>query len=201
VARAKSRGGHERPVPGSTADLTPDADPESVARAIALRLLTMAPRTRAQLGEAMARKGVPGEVAEAVLDRFEEVCLVDDEEFARQWVHTRHTGRGLARRALGHELRQRGVEDETVREALGSIDDEAELAAARELVRRRLPAVAGDDPARRIRRLAGLLARKGYGSGVTMRAIREVTADEGDGEDDGGYGGDDVAVSPGTVLE
>ena len=158
---------------------TPDqeADPESVARAIALRQLTLAPRTRAQLSTAMARRGVPDDVAQRVLDRFEEVKLVDDTDFARQWVQTRQAGRGLARRALSHELRERGVAAETVRAAVGEIGDEDELEAARDLVRRRLPAMRGDDPARRTRRLAGMLARRGYGQSVALRAIREVSGE------------------------
>jgi regulatory protein len=146
----------------------------------------MAPRTRAQLSDAMARRGVPDEVAETVLDRFEEVRLVDDEDFARQWVETRHVGRGLSRRALRYELRERGVAAETVEEAVEQIDAEAELEAARELVRRRLPGMRSDDPARRTRRLAGMLARKGYSAGVAFRAIREVVgegASDADGAD------------------
>ncbi len=176
--RRRSGGGHDEPVPGSAADLTPDADPVSVARNIALRQLTMGPRTRAQLADAMARRGVEEDVAASVLDRFEEVALVDDEEFARQWVHSRHAGRGLARRALSHELRRRGVDDDTVRAAVEEIGADDELAAARELVRRRSAAMAGDDPVRRARRLAGMLARKGYPAGVAFQAIREVTGEE-----------------------
>jgi regulatory protein len=167
------------------ADQAADADPESVARGIALRQLALAPRTRAQLAEAMGRRGVPDDVIERVLDRFEEVQLVDDGEFARQWVQTRHAGRGLARRALSHELRRRGVDEEISREAVGTIGDDDELAAARELVRRRWSATAGDDPARRARRLAGMLARKGYSAGLAYRAIREV-ADEKGGDPDAG---------------
>jgi regulatory protein len=97
----------------------------------------------------MARRGVPDEVAEAVLDRFEEVCLIDDEEYARQWVQTRHAGRGLARRALRHELRARGVPEEMAEAAVEEISPQEELEAARQLVRRRLPGMASDDPARR----------------------------------------------------
>jgi len=150
------------------------SDPAELARAIALRQLAAGPRTRAQLAMAMARRGVAPDVIEAVLDRFEEVDLVDDAEFARQWVTTRHAGRGLARRALAYELRHRGVADQAVREAVDLLDPGSELATARELVRRRLAAGADEDPQRRIRRLAGLLARKGYGAGVAHRVIREV---------------------------
>jgi regulatory protein len=155
-----------------------------VARSIALRQLTSGPRTRAQLAAAMKRRHVPEDVAEAVLDRFEDVSLVDDEEFARQWVTTRHVGRGLARRALSYELRQRGVAADVVRDAVSELTADDELAAARDLVRRRAPAMRADDPARRTRRLAGMLARKGYSGAVAMRAIREELGAAGDDAED-----------------
>ena len=166
----------DQPTPGSLADASPEADPESVARALVLRRLTTSAATRAQLAALLARRGVPDEVAERVLDRFGEVDLIDDAAYARAWVESRHTGRGLARRALAYELRQRGVGDVDVAEALEAVDDDSELAAARELVRRRLPATAGLDRATRTRRLAGLLARKGYSGGVAMRVVREALA-------------------------
>lgn len=174
--RSGAGSGQAAPDPGSVADLAPDADPEAVARAIALRQLTAAPRTRAQLADALDRRGVPHEVAHALLDRFEEVDLVDDEQFSRMWVRSRHAGRGLSKRALAHELRTRGVADDTIREAVDEITADDELAAARELVRRRLPGMRGADPQRRIRRLAGMLARKGYGPGVARQAIGEELA-------------------------
>src|SRR3954466_11079789 len=105
--------GPDAPVPGGAADSTPDADPESVARAIVLRQLTMAPRSRAQLADKLAERGADEAVAERVLDRFEEVGLVDDEAFAQLLVRSQRAGRGLGRRALAHELRRKGVEHET----------------------------------------------------------------------------------------
>jgi regulatory protein len=189
--RRRSTGtGHDAPVPGTAADLTPDADPESVARAIVLRKLTAAPRTRSQLADALARGGVPDDVGDATLDRFEELGLVDDSEFARQWARTRQLGRGLARRALAYELRQRGVDDDVVKAALDDPELADELESARELVRRRLATSgaggaggAGRDPERRRRRLLGMLARKGYGQGVAARAVREVLGEDGAGAD------------------
>lgn len=158
------------------ADASPEADPESVARTLVLRRLTTSAATRAQLAALLARRGVPDEVAERVLDRLGEVDLIDDAAYARAWVESRHSGRGLARRALAYELRQRGVADADAADALESVDAERELAAARELVRRRLPATEGLDPVARARRLAGLLARKGYSGGLAMRVVREALA-------------------------
>lgn len=157
----------------------PDADPESVARTICLRLLTAAPRTRAQLAEALGRRQVPPAAAEAVLDRLTAVGLIDDEAFAAAWVQSRHRGRGLARRALAAELRQRGVAAAAVTEAVQALDAEQERQTARELVRRRVAATANLPTSTRVRRLAGLLARKGYPAGLAGEVIREALRGEG----------------------
>ncbi|WP_406317694.1 recombination regulator RecX [Streptosporangium sp. NBC_01639] len=166
------------PVDGSPASQGPPADPRAVARAICLRLLTMAPRTRAQLAEALRKREVPDEAAEAVLERFSEVGLIDDEAFAAAWVSSRHAGRGLARRALASELRHRGVDEETVKEAMEQLDPEQEVETARRLVARKLPSTRGLDTAVRTRRLAGMLARKGYGPGLAFRVVREALESE-----------------------
>ena len=93
-------------------------DPEARARQICLRLLTLAPRTRAQLAEALRKRGIADEVAEDVLGRFTDVGLIDDAAFARSWVESRHYSRGLAGRALSAELKQRGVGGEEIRAAI-----------------------------------------------------------------------------------
>jgi Uncharacterized protein conserved in bacteria len=174
------------PDEGSPASRGPDADPEAVARNICLRLLTAAPRTRAQLADALRRRGVPEEAAEAVLARFQEVGLIDDVAFAEAWVSSRHAGRGLGRKALAAELRHRGVADDTVREAVGHLDPEEELKTARRLVARRLPATRGLPTAARTRRLAGMLARKGYSPGLAYRVVREALEAEPESEGRGG---------------
>ncbi len=170
---ARRRSARDRD-PDATRDDGSDADPESVARAICLRLLTMGPKTRAQLADAMRAKDVPVEIADGVLDRFGDVGLIDDQAFAAMWVSSRHLGRGLGRRALTQELRHRGVDDETVAEAVGAVSDADEHAAARDLVARRLPSLARYDKPTQVRRLVGLLQRKGYGGGLAFAVVREV---------------------------
>jgi regulatory protein len=184
--QASARGGRfagaNEPTPGGAADDTPDADPESVARAIVLRQLTMAPRSRAQLAEKLAQRGAPPEVAERVLDRFEQVGLIDDVAFAEMLVRSQRASRGLGRRGLAHELRRKGVDDETAEQVLEQVDDEAEQEAARALVQRRIASSRGLERDRRTARLAGMLARKGYPSGLAMRVVREaLDAEEGRG--------------------
>jgi regulatory protein len=154
----------------------PDADPESVARTIALTMLERQPRTRAELARGMARRGVPEDAAAAVLDRFTDVGLIDDEAFAQAWVDSRHAGRGLGRRALSAELRRRGVDDAVAKEAVAPVSAEDEERAARALVERRLRAMTSVPYEAKIRRLVGMLARKGFGQGLALRVVRDVLA-------------------------
>ena len=154
-------------------------DPEEAARQICLRLLTAGPRTRAQLASALSRRRVPDEIAEAVLGRFAEVRLIDDAAFAQAWVETRHHGRGLARRALSAELRQRGVAAEEIRTAVGSLGDADELATARRLVAKRIGASRGRPLPARVRHLVGILARKGYPAGLAYQVVREALEQDG----------------------
>ncbi|WP_454049117.1 RecX family transcriptional regulator [Cellulomonas sp. Marseille-Q8402] len=162
----------EPPEDGAAAQ---DAEPdhESVARTVALRLLTGAPKSRAQLAEAMARREVPEEVADRVLDRFTEVGLVDDVAYAEMLVRSRHTERGLSRRALAQELRRRGVDDEIAQEALEQVDDADEEQAARALARKKLRGTRGLDRETRLRRAYGALGRRGYGGSLVSRVVRE----------------------------
>jgi regulatory protein len=150
------------------------SDPESVARGICLRALTGAPKTRQQLAELLAGRGVPDDAAESVLDRFTEVGLIDDAAFARAWVSSRQAGRGLARRALSAELRAKGVDSEVAAEAVEAVDDDDEREAARRLVERKAGAMRRLDRATATRRLMGMLARKGYSGGMAAAVIRDV---------------------------
>jgi regulatory protein len=163
-----------------------DPGSEEAARVICLRLLTSAPRTRAQLATALRKRKIPDEVAESVLGRFAEVGLIDDAAFARAWVESRHHGRGLARRALSAKLRQRGVPDGEVRSAVGMLGPQDELDAARRLVARRVAATRGKPMPTRARQLMGMLARKGYPAGLAAQVVREaLEQDQQDGPEPG----------------
>lgn len=150
----------------------PDADPESVARAILLRRLTDQPRSRAELAESLARKLVPDNVAGRVLDRFEEVGLIDDEDFARSWVQSRQRSKGIASKVLAMELRRKGVDDDTSREVLAELDPDVERQNAHRLVQKKLRSMSGLDSTTQIRRLTGMLARKGYAPQVAFDVVR-----------------------------
>jgi regulatory protein len=181
MTRHRQPSGSPSEAAGTSPAEAQDGDPEARARQICLRLLTISPKTRAQLAAALDRRGIPAEAAGAVLARFADVGLIDDAAFARAWVESRHHSRGLAGRALSAELKQRGVAPDEIKAAIDEgLSPEDELAAARRLVAARLPGTRGQPAPQRMRRLAGQLARKGYPAGLAFRVIREAMEDEED---------------------
>lgn len=184
--------GPEEPLP-ETAVGDAEPDPEEVARSILLRQLTAAPKSRQQLAEKLAAKNVPEKVATAVLDRFEDVNLINDEEFARMWVRSRQQGKGLARGALRRELRAKGINGDEAEQALDTVSDEDERQAAERLVEKklrtqRIPTGSGpEERAERdkiVRRLVSMLARKGYSPGLGFDVVKELMAVQIENDED-----------------
>ena len=177
--RRTSGGRHGVGTPGTSSQAR-SADPVEVARQICLHQLEFAPRTRAELATVLRKKGVDDEVADSVLSRFAEVGIIDDALFAQMWVRSRHGGRGLARRALAQELRRKGVDDDSIDDAVATLDPQQEADTARALVERKLRTTTGQPTEARVRRLAGMLARKGYPAGLAFRVVKQVLAEEGE---------------------
>ena len=162
------------PPPEDVETAVPEADAESVARAIVLRQLSMAPRSRAQLEKKLRQRGCEDDVAAKVLDRMAEVGLIDDEAYAQMLVRSKQSDKGLARRALAHELRKQGIDQEIADEALGQVGAGDERLRAEQLVAKKLRSMRGLAPEVQTRRLAGLLARKGYSGEVAWQFIRDA---------------------------
>lgn len=153
----------------------PAADPREVAREIALRLLTVKSRTRAELLAGLAKRGVPDAVASDVVERFEELKLVDDAEYARAWAQGQQR-RMKSARVLKQELRRKGVDDEILDDTFASVDADDDYAAAYALARKKLRTLASLEPQVRDRRLAGALARRGFAPDVCWRAMKDALA-------------------------
>jgi regulatory protein len=154
---------------------------EEQARNLCLRLLTARARTRAELAAQLTKRGYPDDVGERVLDRLADVGLVDDQDFAQQWVRSRHLNAGKGKRALAAELRTKGVDDEVITEALADVDADAERVRAERLVadklRRERLGDAADD-AKVTRRLVGMLARRGYHQSMAFDVVKVALASE-----------------------
>ena len=165
------------PTSGSLADLQAEADPAQAARTIVLRRLTAAPRTYAQLRDGLLERGFDISVITQVLDRYVEVGLINDAEFAEMWVRSRHSIRGNARSVLRRELRDKGVPTDEAETALATITDEAERERAGDLVRRKLASTSRLEHQARVRRLTSMLARRGYPPGICFGVVKEVLDD------------------------
>jgi regulatory protein len=156
-----------------------EASREEQARSLCLRLLTARARTRAELAGQLAKRGYPDDVSTHVLDRLAEVGLIDDVDFAEQWVRSRRENAGKGKRALAAELRTKGVDTEVITATLADIDAGAERERAERLVtdklrRERLT----DDDAKLARRLVGMLARRGYSQTMAFDVVKAALANE-----------------------
>ncbi len=157
---------------------TSEPSREEQARALCLRLLTARSRTRAELLGQLARRGYPDDVSARVLDRLARVGLVDDADFAEQWVASRRAKAGKSRRALAAELRTKGVDNDVISAALAGIDAAAERDRAEELVRTKLRRDTLSDEAKVTRRLVAMLARRGYSQNLACEVVLSELAAE-----------------------
>lgn len=169
----------------STSESTEDpARRAEQARALCMRLLTARARTRAELEGRLAKRGYPDDISAQVLDRLAEVGLIDDEDFAEQWVRSRRDNAGKGKRALAAELRTKGLDSEVITAALAGIDAAAERTRAEQLVRDKLRREKLGDPGDRdtenkvARRLVGMLARRGYSQSMALDIVTTELANE-----------------------
>lgn len=174
----------------STSEATTDAaeleDPATVAKRVTqaqdvcVRLLGVRARTRAELVERLTQRGYTDEVIDVVLGRLTRAGLIDDAEFAAEWVRSRQTYAGKGKRALAVELRKKGVAAEIIEDSLAEIDADTERRRAEELVvaRLRREKLADGDDVKVTRRLVGMLARRGYSSGLAFDVVKVALAGE-----------------------
>jgi regulatory protein len=127
----------------------------------------------------MAKRDVPDDVIDAVLNRFEEVGLVNDAAFADMLVRTRYSERGLVGQALALELRRRGIDQATAAQAMSQVGPEDEANRARSLAAKKLVATRGLAAEMRLRRAVAQLARKGYSPGLAFEVVKKLLAEEG----------------------
>lgn len=151
------------------------------AKQVLLRRLSHAPRTRKELAKDLKDKDISDEVANLALDRFEEVGLINDQVLASNYVSSQHERKGLGKNALRQQLRAKGVSDDVALDALSQISDDQEFQAAFALACKKIRSLQKDDAKTQLRKIVGVLARKGYSSNLAFRVAKEVIADLPDG--------------------
>jgi regulatory protein len=152
---------------------------EEQARALCLRLLTARSRTRAELSGQLAKRGYPDDISARVLDRLAVVGLVNDTDFAEQWVRSRRANTGKSKHALTAELQTKGVDNDVITTVLAGIDAGVERQRAEQLVRARLQReTLGENDGRLSRKLVALLARRGYSPTMAYDVVSTELATE-----------------------
>lgn len=129
----------------------------------ALRYLQRTPHSRKQLAIKLARREYTPAMIDAALDDLVRLGYVNDEQFAAgraaAAAQQRHHG---PRRALA-ELAKAGVAPAVAQQAVHSVFTQTDsLAVARALAEKQAPRLRKLDPLAARRRLAGMLARRGF---------------------------------------
>ncbi len=108
---------------------------------------------------------------EQTLERLQEAGLANDNQFARVWVENRNTFRPRSRRVLAMELRQKGLDDETVQSATADVDDDA---LAYESAIKRANRFKSLEWSEFRKKLSEYLARRGFSYSVIAPIVSKV---------------------------
>lgn len=165
----------------STSDLPPLAPEAHQAAVAALRLLRYRPRSEHELREKLLTREHPSDAVDEAVERIRVWGLVDDADFAAEWVRGRRRRRGRSRGGLERELREKGVSETHIEGAVADIDESDDRRQAAELVRARLSRKpvdpgAGADVQGERRRLVAFLARRGYPTGLSVAVVNAELA-------------------------
>lgn len=152
---------------------------KSKVRERALRLLDQRDRSRHELHQRLVDAEFPEATVVAVLDDLVNAGLIDDARFATEWVRQRHARRGKSARVLDMELQRKGVADVDRQEALEQIDESDEEVIARQLAAKKARSVKsvperGPERDKALRRIVGVLARRGFPEGMALRIAIEA---------------------------
>lgn len=127
----------------------------------ALSRLESCARTEQDMRIALSRKGYVDLAVDRVLMRLTRAGLLNDQEYAQRFVESR-AHRPVGRYQISRQLRQKGVDRDTVQAALEQIDGEQQQSAALSLAQKLSGRYAGQ-PVRSARaKLSQAMARRGF---------------------------------------
>lgn len=146
------------------------------AKNTAYRYLAIRPRSKSEIEKKLCNKEFSSSVVESVIDHLVHLGYVDDRKFACQWAASRARLRGYGRNRIEQELRQKGVDRETIREALNeAVPPKDEQETARKIAEKKLRTMNSVEPEARKRRLAGFLERKGFSHEIIRGIIKAMS--------------------------
>lgn len=147
-------------------------DNAEVAYLKAMRFLGYRTRSEAEIQRKLTDQGFAQQVVDATVQRLKDNGFLGDTKFAQDWIENRTTFRPRSKRMLAIELRQKGVDDEVIEQALAETEDEQVLAyqSATKYARR----LAGMEWEKFRKRLGEYLIRRGFSYGTIVPILRQV---------------------------
>lgn len=131
-----------------------------------------------EIEQKLLRAGYRPSTVEMVIYKLQRENLLDDADFARQWVESRQHHK-LGRSRIAQELRRKGISQEEAEDALSVIDDDDQLSGAVALAEKAAARIKpGEDMRKAANRIAGMLARRGYSWDIAKQAIAQALSDE-----------------------
>ena len=137
----------------------------------ALLFLSYRARSESEIRKNLRKHEIPEPVIDETLERLRRDGLANDDQFARAWVENRSTFRPRSRRLMALELRQKGLDEESVSSALAAVDDEA---LAQEAAQKRANRFAGLEWSEFRTKLSGFLARRGFSYSVIAPVVTRI---------------------------
>lgn len=146
---------------------------EDIDKAVqaALHFLATRPRSRTEVERRLTEKGHAPEAIDAALARLQQREYVDDAAFASYWVENRNRFRPRSAAAMRYELRQKGVDAETIQSALSEVDEDSMAWAAIEHQLDRWQGLTKEELERKI---ITYLARRGFGFELARKTARRA---------------------------
>lgn len=151
-------------------------DTEEVIYLKAMRYLGNRPHSEAEIQKKLTLKGYEESDVQKIVGRLREQGYLGDIQFARNWIENRTAFRPRGRRLLALELRQKGVSEEVILEALQNTDNESELAFS--VARRYARRLAELDKNKFREKLTSYLGRRGFTYEVASPVVRQVWAEQ-----------------------
>ena len=157
--------------------------PLEAAYNVAVRYLGYSARSRSEIEKRLERAGFETEIIEKVIAHLESRDWLDDKKFAQDWVDDRADRKRYGRRRLAQELRNKGIERETIDAALNTIEAEDEVTRAQAAVRTRwdpqtLAHADFDTKQAEKRRMAQFLQRRGFTWDIISQVFATLFTDQ-----------------------
>lgn len=144
----------------------------------AVGYLAVRARSKHEIEQKLLQAGYRPATVEMVLYKLEREGILNDEEFARQWVESR-VHHKLGKTRIAQELRRKGISRQEAEESLSEVDEDELLNSAAALAAKAAAKIKpGEDPRKAAQRIAGMLARRGFSWDIAKEAISRAISDK-----------------------